>query len=75
MRFSRQVVDTFADARDRDILNLAEEMEQDMQADKRLQVASISRVAHVKKGNPSVSFFASNNVGADMGVEVSRVSL
>lgn len=31
-----QVVDTFADARDRDILNLAEEMEQDMEADKRL---------------------------------------
>ena len=30
-----QVVDTFADARDRDILNLAEEMEQDMEADKR----------------------------------------
>jgi len=30
------VVDTFADARDRDILNLAEEMEQDMEADKRL---------------------------------------
>ena len=32
----REVVDTFADARDRDILNLAEEMEQDMEADKRL---------------------------------------
>ena len=31
-----EVVDTFADARDRDILNLAEEMEQDMEADKRL---------------------------------------
>ena len=30
------MVDTFADARDRDILNLAEEMEQDMEADKRL---------------------------------------
>ena len=30
-----QVVDTFADARDRDILNLAEEMEADMEADKR----------------------------------------
>ena len=30
-----KVVDTFADARDRDILNLAEEMEQDMEADKR----------------------------------------
>ena len=30
-----EVVDTFADARDRDILNLAEEMEQDMEADKR----------------------------------------
>ena len=29
-----QVVDTFADARDRDILNLAEEMEHDLEADK-----------------------------------------
>lgn len=35
----REVVDTFADARDRDILNLAEEMEQDMEADKRLEWA------------------------------------
>lgn len=30
------VVDTFADARDRDILNLAEEMEADVDADRRL---------------------------------------
>jgi hypothetical protein len=28
------VVDTFADSRDRDILNLAEEMEQDRESDK-----------------------------------------
>ena len=33
--FAPEVVDTFADARDRDILNLADEMEQDMKADKR----------------------------------------
>ena len=29
------MVDTFADARDRDILNLAEEMETDMEADRK----------------------------------------
>ena len=33
-RDDAQVVDTFADARDRDILNLAEEMEHDLEADK-----------------------------------------
>ena len=31
---AHQVVDTFADSRDRDILNLAEEMEQDLESDK-----------------------------------------
>ena len=38
-------MDTFADARDRDILNLAEEMEHDLEADK---------LCLVEKGNPSV---------------------
>ncbi|CAK9002187.1 unnamed protein product [Durusdinium trenchii] len=38
------VVDTFADARDRDILNLAEEMEQDMQADKRFLESVFDRI-------------------------------
>lgn len=33
-RDDAQVVDTFADARDRDILNLAEEMEHNLEADK-----------------------------------------
>lgn len=44
------VVDTFADARDRDILNLAEEMEQDMEADKRFLEGVFNRIDVDKTG-------------------------
>jgi len=44
------VVDTFADARDRDILNLAEEMEQDMEADKRFLQMVFNRIDVDKTG-------------------------
>lgn len=44
------VVDTFADARDRDILNLADEMEQDMEADKRFLEGVFNRIDVDKTG-------------------------
>lgn len=48
------VVDTFADARDRDILNLAEEMEQDMEADKRFLERIFNRIDVEKSGHLSL---------------------
>jgi len=49
------VVDTFADARDRDILNLAEEMEQDMEADKRFLERIFNRIDVDKSGQLSLA--------------------
>ena len=49
-----QVVDTFADSRDRDILNLAEEMEQDLESDKlRLQL-NVAVEYMARKNKPEV---------------------
>jgi len=50
VRPNHVVVDTFADARDRDILNLAEEMEQDMEADKRFLQMVFNRIDVDKTG-------------------------
>lgn len=47
------VVDTFADARDRDILNLAEEMEQDVEADKKFLEKMFNRID--KEGSGQLS--------------------
>jgi len=48
------VVDTFADARDRDILNLAEEMEQDLEADKRFLERIFHRIDRDHTGQVSL---------------------